>query len=306
METLQSSSQAIRDVANMIASVAAQTNLLALNATIEAARAGEAGKGFAVVAGEVKELSKKTAEATVQIEHRIATLIEDAAKAAGKIQDMAQQLERIGEMSTAVAGAAEEQTSVTGEIARAVTEAASSAGRVARSVSELSGSVTDTNAAAGRVHRLSGRLHEDAETLNDAMQAYFKGEVSKQKLVGTGTGDQLKVAVAAHGAWKSRLLEVVAAGSSDLDSTAVARDDKCAFGLWIHEKSQPQDRTSPHYAPIRALHAEFHQLAGRILRQAGGSERQHAIRALEFGGELDKLSAALIGEINTWRDDLGS
>jgi methyl-accepting chemotaxis protein len=68
---LSSSAASIGQVTEVIQSLAEQTNLLALNATIEAARAGEAGKGFAVVATEVKDLAKKTTDATENIARSI-------------------------------------------------------------------------------------------------------------------------------------------------------------------------------------------------------------------------------------------
>ena len=306
MATLEASSQAIRDVSNMIAAVAGQTNLLALNATIEAAHAGEAGRGFAIVANEVKELAKETAKATKQIDGRIRALVEDAVKATAAMNDTAKLIEGIGQMSNTVAAAVEEQTAVTGELARSVTEGARGVEEVARSISNLSGAVAGANVAAGRVRRLNGRLHDDAESLNGALQAYFKGESRQQKATGDSTADQLKAAVAAHGAWKARLMEVVSVGSSALDPAVVSRDDKCPFGTWIYQGSSAGARSSAHYEQIRSLHAKFHQLAGQILLQATTGERQRATSAVEFGGELDKLSAALISEINAWRDELGA
>ncbi len=59
--------EAIHQKAIQIRDVSSEANLLALNASIEAARAGEHGKGFAVVATSMRELSNKSADATVEI-----------------------------------------------------------------------------------------------------------------------------------------------------------------------------------------------------------------------------------------------
>jgi len=54
-----------------IKEISRQTELLALNAAIEAARAGPAGRGFAVVAAEVRNLSKRSAEAAAMIDAKL-------------------------------------------------------------------------------------------------------------------------------------------------------------------------------------------------------------------------------------------
>jgi chromosome segregation ATPase len=304
MVALDASCTAIREVSNTIASVAHQTNLLALNATIEAARAGEAGKGFAVVAHEVKELSRRTSDATEQIDRSIGVLTADADRVGLAIAGIAEAVTRIGQMTIEVAAAVEEQTSVTAEIARAVCEAASSSGEVAAAIAGVHAVIGETNDHVHRVHRLTGRLKEESAELNNALQSYLKSETRSVKITGASTAERLKGAVTAHGAWKARLMEIVYTGASDLDASVVARDDACPLGVWIYQESSPMDRVSPHYEVIRGLHALFHELASTTMRQALGNQRTQATEAVSFGGTFDVLSAELVGAINAWRDEL--
>ena len=69
------SSGDIKNIMNLITSIADQTNLLALNASIEAGRAGEHGRGFAVVADEVRKLAEESKAAVSGTGDRIEEIL---------------------------------------------------------------------------------------------------------------------------------------------------------------------------------------------------------------------------------------
>lgn len=92
-EEMNSSSEQMNGIVNVIASIASQTNLLALNASIEAARAGESGRGFAVVAEEIRKLaeestdsSKKNAELIKQVQQGLKRLNEHMSRNVNEIE----------------------------------------------------------------------------------------------------------------------------------------------------------------------------------------------------------------------------
>lgn len=81
MESLNTQSDEIGNINEVITQLAEQTNLLALNAAIEAARAGEQGKGFAVVAEEIRKLAFQSGESAKGIQKLILEIQSEIAAA---------------------------------------------------------------------------------------------------------------------------------------------------------------------------------------------------------------------------------
>lgn len=139
INTMNENTQQIVSVLGVIGDIAEQTNLLALNAAIEAARAGEQGRGFAVVADEVRSLAARTQTSTAEINEILTKLRQDATNAVSAMEVTRTSCERtaantadvtdsldamtnsiitINDLSTQIATASEEQSSVTEEVSR--------------------------------------------------------------------------------------------------------------------------------------------------------------------------------------------
>ncbi len=135
---LEQSANQIGKVIDVISKIASQTDLLALNATIEAASAGESGKGFAVVANEVKDLAKKTAQATEEIVSLINEIRKNTDESVKSIQGINGVIGDINTISHNIVSAVEEQSSTINEISGNVAGASQAATEISRNIQEIS------------------------------------------------------------------------------------------------------------------------------------------------------------------------
>ena len=123
MTDVETSSEAISRIVDLIDNISFQTNLLALNAGVEAARAGEQGRGFAVVANEVRSLAQRSSDAASEINSLISSTRSQISTGAAQVHEAGDALggilEFIGEISAhigAIATGAREQASTVTEV----------------------------------------------------------------------------------------------------------------------------------------------------------------------------------------------
>ncbi|MGZ5799125.1 MAG: methyl-accepting chemotaxis protein [Burkholderiaceae bacterium] len=172
IKTLQEKLQRIHVVTEVISQISSQSHLLALNAAIEAAHAGKHGRGFAVVAAEVKQLARRTNEATVDIGVMVREIYDQADRAAtgmhslvGKVTDAATNVGRAHVVLSDIEQAAENSQSEIQQIAIASREHASSSHLIAESTARIRDGMLLTEAELPLAASSAMALTERAEAL---------------------------------------------------------------------------------------------------------------------------------------------
>jgi methyl-accepting chemotaxis protein len=190
---LDTKSDEIDGIINMIDDIAEQTNLLALNAAIEAARAGESGRGFAVVADEVRKLATQSSSSTDKIQSLISDVkssikrivdemkmsdheVSDMAKSVNDLDDIMRNINKssqtIKQQTSEISAAVQELAAGNEQVVESTTNTASVIEQSKAGVQEVASSSQQQNATMNHLTDMCDSLHALSSDLNDLVRKF--------------------------------------------------------------------------------------------------------------------------------------
>lgn len=115
-------------------------------------------------------------------------------------------------------------------------------------------------------------------------------------------GLDFATALAAHQAWRARLLDLLAdpAREDAPDPVTVGRDDCCSLGRWLHGEGKARFGVGPQFATLVAEHRAFHGTAADIVRRLQARKLEEASRLISgpFAEQSARIEALLSRSIH--------
>jgi methyl-accepting chemotaxis protein len=169
MNDMSEGSRKIVEMMDLINEITFQTNLLSINAAVEAARAGEQGRGFAVVANEVRNLAKRSSEASKNIQGLVRDIMDQVNTGKEWVGQLENGFKEIIHTIKQVSDALSEISLATQESSRGIEQ-------IGQGVEELS-DVTEHNATlVDELASATEQLNEKAAFLQHMTEKFTLGD----------------------------------------------------------------------------------------------------------------------------------
>ena len=108
----------------------------------------------------------------------------------------------------------------------------------------------------------------------------------------------------AHSEWKIKLRMAIAKRET-LDAPALAADNQCLFGKWLHGEAKGKYGKLPAYADCLSKHAAFHQEAGKVAQAINAGDFALAKSMMDANTPYALAANAFIIALGTLKKESG-
>lgn len=115
----------------------------------------------------------------------------------------------------------------------------------------------------------------------------------------------LNAAIQKHSEWKFKFRNALFSGEP-LDAAAIARDNNCEIGKWLHGEAHALYVSKASYAGCLASHAAFHKEAAKVAVAINAKQNGQAEKMMAAGSPFSEASKKVSLAIVELKNEIGA